>query len=164
MMNIWIKVLLFFGINLGLAYCSAETYRLGGCSPNDPDVAKYPNWLKKGITRDIGCTFCALLQLLSADLLFSIHVSLWQYAIYTGFSWWGCKSYWTDFCEKYTGTRDKTALNWFLVGLTSWSRWLIIQPWLFPLVFVNAWAMMDRRIKYGDVTKEERAAGAIFII
>lgn len=184
-MNIFTLILL-------MSLLSAILYRLGGCSKED--FPKVPGWLKDGLTRDIGCSICNILQLFFLASCFKLDIKPWQCLCYTLVGFWGLKSYWSwvnkfimklcvEVLERHNFKKtlcrkcslddgnsckietDKQWWNWLLVGLTMSSRWFFVFGWkAFPYVIVNGLLIMFVSLKYGDVNKEEFARGALFIL
>ncbi len=171
----WIKLIL----TPFIAAFSALFYRLGGASHDDFPNA--PKWLITGVTRDIGCTLCSLIQLY---VWVGVPSEWWQLAGYILVGWWGLKSYWdwfntwiydihyltgkmtTPYFMWHNFYADKHWWNWLLSGLTMSARWLFICQawWVYVYVILNAVLIMLWREKINQVDIEETGTGALFII
>lgn len=169
-----------------LLVLSGYLYCIGGRDKdNTLEINKYwflrilPKWMFKGSVRDIGCSLCSI----GAYFLIAPSFSWWKLGLFIALQFWACRSYfqWVNnlllklfcikcidkdcnFCYLKTYLKNKQWWNWFLVGLVSSAKWLLVDNInCLLMVIIRAVIVSYVSEKENDAVKEEFYRGTLIL-
>jgi hypothetical protein len=137
--------ILILGILSGYLYCIG-----GRDKSNINEIVKswyldiLPNWVFRGITRDLGCALCSCI---TACIIWKVQGGFeWdKLGLFALMQFWACRSYFTWINKLFKQPIDKVWYNWLCVGMVSSFKWLIVLDFNFivlaMLVLKAVWVM-----------------------